>query len=216
MFTTGTAKVDIRLPGQWYQAEAAGSGLNQNHHRDYDPSLGRYIQVDPLGIDAGQNPYAYVDGKPYDMVDPEGLEIVVVNQRGRRDDNNAEWRSARQKLIQVPATRKLIERLEASKNTYRILLTNGLNAETRGKNVSWDPKAYFFPKGCGGYISPFVILGHELAHLEGNWLDLIKPDSQYDNKEERRAIEQYEHPVAKHYGQPLRRDHKSGAFGRLY
>jgi len=59
------------------QAEAAGSGLNQNHHRDYDPSLGRYIQVDPLGIDAGQNPYAYVDGKPYDTIDPLGLDIVV-------------------------------------------------------------------------------------------------------------------------------------------
>lgn len=81
VFTTGTAKVDIRLPGQWYQAEAAGSGLNQNHHRDYDPSLGRYIQVDPLGIDAGQNPYAYVDGKPYDYIDPLGLEVIATFDR---------------------------------------------------------------------------------------------------------------------------------------
>ncbi|WP_342591101.1 RHS repeat-associated core domain-containing protein [Asticcacaulis solisilvae] len=72
VFTTATANVDIRLPGQWYQAEAAGSGLNQNHHRDYDPSLGRYMQVDPIGLDGGQNPYAYVDGMVYDWVDPKG------------------------------------------------------------------------------------------------------------------------------------------------
>lgn len=74
VFTAGTANVDIRLPGQWFQAEAAGSGLNQNYFRDYDPSLGRYIQVDPLGIDEAQNPYAYVDGMPYDYFDFFGLK----------------------------------------------------------------------------------------------------------------------------------------------
>ena len=72
VFTTATANVDIRLPGQWYEAEAAGSGLNQNGYRDYDPSLGRYIEADPLGLGAGQNPYAYVDGRPYDYADPSG------------------------------------------------------------------------------------------------------------------------------------------------
>ncbi|MBP2161257.1 MULTISPECIES: RHS repeat-associated core domain-containing protein [Asticcacaulis] len=78
VFTTAMANVDIRLPGQWFQAEAAGSGLNQNHHRDYDPSLGRYIQVDPIGLDGGQNPYAYVDGEPYNFVDPFGLTTVEM------------------------------------------------------------------------------------------------------------------------------------------
>jgi RHS repeat-associated protein len=73
VFTTATANTDLRLPGQWYQAEAAGSGLNQNGYRDYDPTLGRYIEADPLGLGGGQNPYAYVDGRVYDMVDPRGL-----------------------------------------------------------------------------------------------------------------------------------------------
>lgn len=72
VFTPAKASMDMRLPGQWFQAEAAGAGLNQNHHRDYDPSLGRYIEADPLGIDAGPNPYSYVNGEVYDAVDPTG------------------------------------------------------------------------------------------------------------------------------------------------
>jgi len=77
VFTTATANTDLRLPGQWYQAEAAGSGLNQNGYRDYDPTLGRYIEADPLGLGGGQNPYAYVDGRPYDFRDPTGLDTHI-------------------------------------------------------------------------------------------------------------------------------------------
>ena len=67
--TVQTQSVDLRFPGQWEQAEA---GLIQNWHRDYDPSLGRYLQADPLGLDAGQSLYGYVSGDPLNMVDPTG------------------------------------------------------------------------------------------------------------------------------------------------
>lgn len=77
-FSSPTVNSDIRLPGQWYQAEAAVQGLNQNRFRDYDPTLGRYIEVDPMGIEGGQNPYAYVDGRPYDATDPYGLWKFTV------------------------------------------------------------------------------------------------------------------------------------------
>jgi uncharacterized protein RhaS with RHS repeats len=35
--------------------------------------LGRFIQADPLGYWGGQSLYAYVDGRPYDAIDPTGL-----------------------------------------------------------------------------------------------------------------------------------------------
>ena len=69
--STGTKDLAMRLPGQWLQAEMAD--LYQNQWRHYDPSLGRYIETDPLGLEAGQNVYAYVDGRPLEFVDPEGL-----------------------------------------------------------------------------------------------------------------------------------------------
>lgn len=69
MVSPPTTELDLRLVGQWLQSE---SGLHQNWMRDYDPSLGRYIQVDPLGLDAGPNLYAYVDGNPLNAVDFTG------------------------------------------------------------------------------------------------------------------------------------------------
>ncbi len=69
--TTGSASdPDLRLPGQWAED---GAGLSHNWHRDYDPSLGRYIEADPLGIAAGQSLYGYVNGDPLNATDPTGL-----------------------------------------------------------------------------------------------------------------------------------------------
>jgi RHS repeat-associated protein len=65
--TTGTP-VNARFPGQWFQAE---SGLHQNWMRDYDPTTGRYLQADPLGLVAGASVYGYARQSPM-MIDPTG------------------------------------------------------------------------------------------------------------------------------------------------
>ena len=44
---SGTATLNQRFPGQWYQLEA---GLANNWHRHYDATLSRYLQPDPLGF----------------------------------------------------------------------------------------------------------------------------------------------------------------------
>lgn len=75
VFGTATASLDLRLPGQWAQLESGG--LSQNWHRDYDPSLGRYVQGDPIGLDGGDNAYAYVDGRVLEWIDVFGLQSSV-------------------------------------------------------------------------------------------------------------------------------------------
>ena len=63
----------LRFPGQYADAETA---LNQNWFRDYDPTIGRYIESDPIGLDAGINTYTYVLGDPVGLVDPNGTGVV--------------------------------------------------------------------------------------------------------------------------------------------
>jgi RHS repeat-associated protein len=76
---TGSAnELNLRYPGQWYQVESSNAGLNQNGWREYDPTLGRYTQPDPLGIDGGTNVYGYVDGDPLNVRDPWGLAVTIV------------------------------------------------------------------------------------------------------------------------------------------
>jgi RHS repeat-associated protein len=52
------------------------SGLYYNRARYYDPSLGRFISEDPIGLAGGSNPYVYSGNNAIDKRDPSGLASV--------------------------------------------------------------------------------------------------------------------------------------------
>jgi len=66
----GTLTNNLRFPGQYFDSETQ---LSQNWHRDYDPTIGRYVESDPIGLGGGINTYAYVLNDPVELVDPFGL-----------------------------------------------------------------------------------------------------------------------------------------------
>jgi uncharacterized protein RhaS with RHS repeats len=54
-----------------------------NINRDYDPSIGRYIESDPIGLEGGSfSTYTYVEGNPVSLVDPNGLFEMYGNWGG--------------------------------------------------------------------------------------------------------------------------------------
>ena len=54
----------------------SGTPLTQNWMRDYDPTTGRYIQADPLGLVDGASVYGYGLQSPGRFVDPRGEQSL--------------------------------------------------------------------------------------------------------------------------------------------
>jgi RHS repeat-associated protein len=78
---TATAKpfeFNLRFAGQYEDVE---SGYHYNWHRYYDPSTGRYLTPDPIGLAGGLNGYGYAGQDPMGAVDPWGLSSVSANGR---------------------------------------------------------------------------------------------------------------------------------------
>ena len=55
-------------------------GLYHAGLRDYSPSIGRWMQADPILFDGGMNLYAYVGDDPVNRVDPMGLTDYDCSQ----------------------------------------------------------------------------------------------------------------------------------------
>ena len=108
-------ELGLRLPGQYYDAE---TGWHDNHWRSYDPSSGRYLQPDPLGLQPGytgrDSLTAYADGDPISGVDPWGLArlswfALTTGSDGRslgrvQGLDRARWSFLIEDILPVPLT----------------------------------------------------------------------------------------------------------------
>jgi len=104
----GTFGLSLRFPGQIYFSEA---GLHYNYFRDYDPSVGRYAQSDPIGLNGGLSTYVYVGGSPSSFADPLGLyipkdtancKVMLYPAFDRRYGQRLEWLDKHQFNLMVP------------------------------------------------------------------------------------------------------------------
>jgi RHS repeat-associated protein len=82
MVTTDSSGTVI-APGSYTQPMFPGqmrthADLYYNRYRDYDPTTGHYIQVDPIGLAGGSNPYLYANGNPVRYVDPDGKIAFLI------------------------------------------------------------------------------------------------------------------------------------------
>ncbi|MFV3126490.1 RHS repeat-associated core domain-containing protein [Niveispirillum sp. KHB5.9] len=71
----GAAGPAFRYAGMRNDAE---TGLYHTPFRAYDPVDGRWMQLDPIGIEDGLNRYAYVRNNPVNFIDPSGKRVAVT------------------------------------------------------------------------------------------------------------------------------------------
>lgn len=64
------------------QAWLAELGIQYSKARMYSPTLGRFMQTDPIGYAGGLNWYDYVHGDPVNFSDPSGLCVQVAGPDG--------------------------------------------------------------------------------------------------------------------------------------
>jgi len=67
----------LRFPGQYADGE---TGLFYNYFRYYDPTVGRYITSDPIGLGGGVNNYLYSKNNPLVKIDVYG-KLCLWQQR---------------------------------------------------------------------------------------------------------------------------------------
>jgi RHS repeat-associated protein len=140
---------NLRFPGQYYDNE---TGLHYNYFRTYDPSTGRYLESDPIGVDGGLNTYGYALQNPLSYVDFFGqspFKIIKLCAKGFKTVKEVGFREA------VRAIRRGEDVLAPSTKQARRAANSASDANraTRDLPHQEDYMRHYHPKPrTGGHV----------------------------------------------------------------
>ena len=140
VIVTEEVENNLRFAGQYYDRE---SNLHYNYFRDYDPSIGRYTEGDPIGLFGGLNTYLYVEGNPINLIDPTG-EFAIPQP----SESSSQSIDGNESGGSCPTSMSLEERCGALK---RSILNTCAGLRGRAKFRCWDSADVQF-RQCMGWI----------------------------------------------------------------
>lgn len=158
--TTNVVESNLRFPGQYYDLE---TDLHYNYFRDYDPSLGRYVESDPIGLDGGLNTYIYGLNNPIRYTDFFGLD--VCNCRAPQTGNRVNG----EKICSYNCTCKKEDdcgNKTESKKKIKVSAGSGGSAKCKGQ---WEDPWQLNPNSRTGF-DPFTI------NTDGLWDNVFNRD----------------------------------------
>jgi RHS repeat-associated protein len=135
-------------------------GMYYYKNRIYSPSLGRFLQTDPIDVDGGINLYAYVLNDPVNWADPLGLDrmpgdgcsaVATVCGHLQLDANEASVRVGEPSGIRHPGDRER----EAAQKVKKVNCNSGARRLARGASAT--------ATGFGVATITFAALGAEPA-----------------------------------------------------
>jgi RHS repeat-associated protein len=164
VISEGTSDASIRLctafTGREWDPE---TGLYYYRARYYDPSIGRFLSEDPIGLEGGVNYFRYVGNNPVTATDPDGLRVVVHGGQRFVQTSWAYLRTlARTEWGRANLVPLLIDpdRTVAVTEDYPPRFNSGIDAI----RYHLDVPEYVVTENGVEQAAPIVILGHELGH----------------------------------------------------